>query len=360
MCRVIKDYGAVAEHGSKALKLQTIYGPNKEKVLALVSYKDGMSVNTYEFTNEEAKTLRELLAGYIGYEIEVVEQTEPEQTVEVIVEEEEEKPTSPFNDTVRTLTSLPANDVNFQTTLRKATTEDLEIAIHIMKTSKTGKHGTRIKFCEGRLNSLAKKKQIKEEEEKHATSTTVSNIEPLPFGGSATEIEAEEEKEEKPITPTKEAKILTFPTAEDKPAFIQLITEGNHTYEEVLEKMGKEREEFKDVDSQYVIDGLCELAKVDQNFRNNIMREDKSYGEFMVYMFEAARKGYCVKYGNVGWIDRDTGLGLAIEYYNNDTEKVEEEAKAKREAEAEKAAAERKEAKKNGKNIRKNKKRADA
>ena len=297
--KVLKDYGAVISRGSKELKLQVIQNTNKDKRLALVSYKDGMSTRVTDIT-EEAKELKRLLEDYLGYKTE-------KKTANIV----------PFNDTIRTLTSLPANDTNYHSTLKKATREEIELAIKTMKAS-DGKHATRIKYCESEL--AIKHREIKE----NKTST----IPPKPT----------EKKDDK--------KVITFPTEDKKPKTIPLKSNGNHTYEECVTKLDKEAEMFKDPDSQYVIEGLKELCKVDADFRNNVMQEDKTYGEFMEYMYKAAQNGYCVKYGNVGWIDRDTGLGLALDYYNADIKKMEAEEKKKRKAEADKK---KKEASKNGK-----------
>lgn len=271
MCKVIKDWGCVAEHGSKQLKLQTITNLQKEKRLALVSYKDGMSVNITDIT-VEAKELKRLLEEYLDYKT-------PEK--------------KPENKIVRVLTTVPCNDVNYKTALEQATIDDLTEAIKLMQNSSG--NTTRIKVCQTALNKLNK-------------ANTKSQ-------------KGSEKKEEK------KAKILTFPTEDKRPKVIVLVTEGTATYEECEAKLNAEAETFKDADSQYVIQGLLELCRVDQDFRNNVMRKDKSYGGFMEYMYKAAQKGYCVKYGNVGWVDRDTGLGLAIDYYNNDEKAVKEQEK---------------------------------
>lgn len=301
--KITKDYGAVAVHGSKELKLQK---EKDVKGISLVSYKDGMSVGSMQFTKTEAKELKNLLE--IGLEYKT---PEPEAEVET------------KSDIVNSLTTLPSTDLNYNTALFNATKEDLEKAIEIMK--KGGRNATRIKACENAIKRIEKSSEIKK------TNTVVK-----------------EKKEEK-------AKIVTFPTEDKKPKIIKLVTEGDRTYGECAVKLQKEAEQFKDSDSEYVITGLLELCKVDPDFRNNLMRKDKSYGGFMEYMFKAAKSGYCVKYGNVGWLDRDTALGLAIDYYNHDSEKAEAIEKKKREEESAKLKAEAEAKKKNGKTNRKKK-----
>ena len=91
MCKVIKDYGIVAEKGNKNLNLQTISNIKKEKRLALVSYRDGMSVNITDIT-VEARKLKELLEEYLDY-----------KTPEKVKEEVKWS-----KDIVRSLITLPA------------------------------------------------------------------------------------------------------------------------------------------------------------------------------------------------------------------------------------------------------------
>lgn len=301
MNKVIKDYGAVATHGSKELRLQVI---GKEKRLALVSYKDGMSMNVTDIT-DEVKELKRLLEGYLGYET-------PKAN----------------NNIVNTLTSLPAGDCNYQTALRDATKEELEKAIKWMEEN-GGKHATRIKMCQNALirmgNGTLRKAKAK--------------------------VEAATPKEE----PKKEkGKVIKFPSA--KPEIVKLETKGNNTYEECVEKLDKEAEKFTDTDSQYVIEGLKELCKVDGDFRNNVMRDDKTYGGFMEYMYNAAKDGYCIRYGNVGWLDRDSGLGLAIDYFNADLEAKKEKKTTTTKVKAE--TTKKKGVKSHGKNVGRKKSKA--
>lgn len=307
--KTIKVYGVVADHGSKQLKLQTIF-EDKKKKLVLVSYRDGMSVNVTDIT-EEAKELKRLLEEYLDYKT----------------------PNNIEDEVIHGLCHLPAGDCNYP--VDKANEEQLRQAIEIMKNS-DGKHATRIKACETALNRLNKANiEVNSAIIKLAAKSVLKS----PTAPIEDEIKEGSDND---------AKVIQFPTEDKRPRVVKLITEGNHTYEECEAKLDSEASMFKDADSQYVIEGLKELCKVDGDFRNNLMREDKTYGGFMEYMFKAAQDGYCVNYGNVGWIDRDTGLGLAIDYYNNDEEKqkaIEEEKKRLEKAKADKA----KEAKANGK-----------
>lgn len=125
--------------------------------------------------------------------------------------------------------------------------------------------------------------------------------------------EQEKEPEEK-----KSTNIIQFP--KQKPEIEKLVTEGNATYEDCEEKLNKEKEIFVDSDSQYVIDGLLELCKVDADFRNNVMLEDKNYQGALQYMMKMAQQGYAYKIANGYSMDRDMGLGFSIDYFNSKPE----------------------------------------
>lgn len=306
--KVLKDVGVVIKRDSRELKLQKIKNDNKEERLALVTYKDGMSVRVMDI-EEEYKELRRLLEDYLDYRV---------QKADVV----------PFSDTVRTLSSLPAMDMNFKSALESATAEEIQKAIEKMEADTKGKHATRIKACKSQLDRISGVgKQM-----------TMAEVMTPPT-------EDEEDDEDKPK--------YIYPSADKKPKIIPLVTEGKCTYEDCVTKFATDKEIFIDSNSLYIIDGLLELCKVDQQFRNNVMRKDKSYGGFMEYMFNAARNGYCITYGNVSWCDNDLSLGLAIDYFNADLEKMKEEEKKRREEEAKKRKAEadkkKKEANKNGK-----------
>lgn len=115
--------------------------------------------------------------------------------------------------------------------------------------------------------------------------------------------------------PKPKAKIVEFPTKE-RPKVEKAKTIGNATYEDCVAKLEAERKEFKDADSQYVIDGLLELCKVDADFRNNLMRKDKTYKGSFEYFSDMARNGYAIKYGSMSYLDNDIALSMAIDYFN--------------------------------------------
>jgi len=112
----------------------------------------------------------------------------------------------------------------------------------------------------------------------------------------------------------KETNVIQFP--KQKVDIEKAITEGNSTYEQCEEKINAELKKYVDADSQYVLNGVLELCKVDQDFRNNVMREDRHFGGALEYMMKMCRDGYGYKMGNCGFMDRDMGLGFTIDYFN--------------------------------------------
>lgn len=124
-------------------------------------------------------------------------------------------------------------------------------------------------------------------------------------------------KEEKP-----KKNVIEFP--KPKKDIEKMVTDGHATYAECIAKIEGFKAIYKDADSQYVLDGVLELCKVDKDFRNNVMREDKDYEGALDYMADMCQKGYAYRKGsNYAFIDRDTGLGFAIDYFNLDPKSLE-------------------------------------
>lgn len=332
MCKVLKDYGVVADHGSKVLKLQLIKDIG-EDTLSLVSYKDGMSVANRNLSKEDAAKLFVLLSTYLDYKPIVKEKTDDNPA---LVEYIKEEPTG----ILHSLTTLPSGDINYQTALKKASVDEIATAINLMEES-GGRHQTRIKVCEAEL--AKKEKDYIPKKRGRKPKTTVE-----------TETKSEVKEEE-----TSKEKVLVFPTEDKKPKIISLPqTNEEKTYGECVVKIQKAEEKYKeDSESIYVLEGLRELCKVDQDFRNNFMREDKTYDGFWDYMYDAARNGYCTHYEGDrtrGNLDKDKALGLAIDYFNADIEQMKAEEKKKADANKKKGAS------KNGKNVGKKKGRTTA
>jgi len=190
---------------------------------------------------------------------------------------------------VHSLSHLPAMDGNYTGVLNKATKEQLEKAIEIMEKS-GGEHKTRIKRCRDKLKSLEK-------------------------GNTARKTKAESEKP-KTEEPKKKALIIQFPTKKPEIETLEPTNEG-HTYEECEAKLNKEREIFKDADSKFVIDGLLAKCKEDADFRDNVMREDKTYAGSFEYFFDLARQGFAIKVNNnAAYLDNEMALEYAINYFN--------------------------------------------
>ncbi len=140
--------------------------------------------------------------------------------------------------------------------------------------------------------------------------------------GRPAKVKAEEPKKvEEPVSEEKEdrSNIIRFPKV--KPEIEKVVTKGNASYKDCETKINKDRAIFKDSDSQYVFDGLLELCKVDGDFRNNLMREDKNFSGAMLYMRDMCQKGYgyLSDNGQSGWLDRDSGLALTIDYFNSES-----------------------------------------
>ena len=137
----------------------------------------------------------------------------------------------------------------------------------------------------------------------------------------------EEEEDGAEIAPTTQTNMVQFPG--EKPKIIELPkTDGKATVLECREKLNKEREIYKDGDSKYVIDKLLDLCDKSQDFRNNVMREEKSYAGGFKYMTEQVRNGYCLKVDNGAWyLDNELAFALFVDYFNMDEEAMEEEKK---------------------------------
>lgn len=113
--------------------------------------------------------------------------------------------------------------------------------------------------------------------------------------------------------PKQSGTIIKFPSK--KPTLEKAATTGNASYDDCAKKMNAERVHFKGNDNDYVINGVLEYCEVDAVFRNNLMRDSRTYAGFMEYMSKCASDGYCYRNGNVGTMDNDMALGLAIDYY---------------------------------------------
>lgn len=327
-CKIIKDYGLIAKHGDVELRLRLVSWYGNEPKLDLRAWINNFGKGGMVLTKEQLANLKKLISDnselinsygsekdeeiseYVEASQQITKELNknnsksleqmveaqaekpkkkrgrpPKEKVEEVVEESAENDIN--NDVVEKLATLSVSDPEYMKTIAHAKPEEIDLAIKIMN---------------------SKKKVAK----------TVAKAETKGKRGRKA-------KESKPDE--KKADVIQFP--KPKPELEhKLVTDGKATYEECEARINKEREMFKDSDSEYVFVGLLELAKVDQDFRNNLMREDKSFTGAMEYMMKQVQAGYGYKKGQMGWCDKDLGLGFAIDYYNTD-----ESAKTKGKAE---------------------------
>ena len=137
----------------------------------------------------------------------------------------------------------------------------------------------------------------------------------------------DEEEEEVVAENETPSNVVEFP--KEKPQIIALPkSDGKATVLECHAKLNAEREIYKDADSQYVIEKLLDLCDKSQDFRNNVMRPEKSYAGGFKYMAEQVRKGYCLKVNDgVQYLDNELAYALFVDYFNMDESAMEEERK---------------------------------
>lgn len=203
---------------------------------------------------------------------------------------------------VDSLCSLPAGDANYTSALNQATKAQLQLAVQIMKMNEDGHHQTRIDACEKKIKSFKEEKNTKKAEQK---------VNPKPSKATTTKTVSKA----KPVKKEPE-KIVEFPGA--KPKIKPLAkSEEHHTYEECEQKILGETKTFTDDDNQYVIKGILDKCKEDEDFRNNVCLKEKSYIGFLEYMIKAAAEGYCIMLGKTkGMLSKEKALDLAFDYYN--------------------------------------------
>ena len=177
----------------------------------------------------------------------------------------------------------------------------------------------RLEFAKSIMNektyeqiSLFNMDEVKEEPKK---KTTPKKAEPKKAETKKSEVKPKtEQKEEKPKI-QKSNNIIEL--AKARPDIkVRMDLSESHTIEECIEKINKEKEIFKDSDSTFVLDGILEMCKVNPNFRNNFMREEKTFTGAFQYFMDLARKGYAHKFNNVAYMDNNLALGFAMDYYN--------------------------------------------
>lgn len=128
------------------------------------------------------------------------------------------------------------------------------------------------------------------------------------------EPQAEEEPKEKPKA-TKKVTKVEKPKAEEKP-IEKAKTNTNYTYKDCEKKLDKLFEKVaKYPNFEYVLTGLKELARVDNEFIQNAMRESRTFSGMMGYAKNGSKK-YCEVVEGGTCITDDQMLELCIEYFS--------------------------------------------
>lgn len=261
-------------------------------------WKDGSDLNNgLTFLPVEKEKLKEILANPLDEELEVEQPKAEEKPNEEVEPKTEEKPKTEeqskvneeFN-VIDILVTVPESDINFKTALEKASMTQVNLAIIRLKARK-GNHKTKLKI----LNDKLKKKNI-----------TVPSSESKPKTVSDTKTAAAKPKDVKKLDESKRIKLEPYQAT------------GNHTYEECEKKLTTD---YEDEDSLYCIEKLRELCKENADFRNNVMREDRSFEGAFEYMSKCAKNGYCYKRGNASYIPREVGFKLMVDYFNGKEKK---------------------------------------
>lgn len=267
--------GTVPQNGNFEIRvLKTKWG------YVIGSYNGNYSFKNVTLSADEIRRLREIIP---AKKAEKVVPMPKKAVANKIAETTIEKPDDKV---VKGLTTLPANDASYP---KKATREQLLEAIRVMEADTKGRHKTRIAKCKSML----------------AKSQETAKTEPI------TVIKKEDEE-----------KVIQFPKKDTEVIKKLQPTGEHHTYEETEEKLNAERKMFEgDPASSWVIDGLLELCKVDEDFRNNVMRPEKTYTGAFKYFAKKAEQGFCTRVGNVGVMSSETALKYAIDYFNLDEEK---------------------------------------
>ncbi len=267
-------------------------------------WKDGNDLNNgLTFLPVEKEKLKEILANPLDEELEEVEpmieeqpKTEEKPKIEEKpIEEEEVKPKAneEFN-VIDILVTVPESDINFKTALEKASMTQVNLAIIRLKARK-GNHKTKLKI----LNDKLKKKNLTAPNNE-SKAKTVSSSKPMSKTVSETKTKPKS-KDIKKLDESKRIKLEPYQAT------------GNHTYEECEKKLTTD---YEDEDSKYCIEKLRELCKENADFRNNVMREDRSFEGAFEYMFKCARNGYCYKRVGSSYVPRELGFKLMVDYFN--------------------------------------------
>ena len=319
-------YGTIPQTAGYEIVVQlTKYG------FDIRSFKGNYGVKGISMTASEMMEFVRILASELGGDSadepknapKQMSTTTPAATPKLAELKEKYSPKSDDEKIIHSLTNIPVNDGSYP--LNKATVEQLREAISLMEAKPNG-NKTRLTRCKAKLKQLEKKSTAEvvatETVATTETSTDEATTEVVDTEVVATKATTTEEVKSEPSASS--ASIIVFPK-KDTTTITKLTPTGeNHEFAEAEAKLNAERESFRgDRDSNYVIDGILELCKADQEFLDNVMRPEKSYVGAFQYFANKARQGYCMKVGNVSVMDADTALRYAIDYFNSDEQKKE-------------------------------------
>lgn len=329
-------YGTIPQTAGYEIVVQlTKYG------FDIRSFKGNYGIKGISMTASEMMEFVNILTGELGGDSadepknapKQMSTTTPATTPKLAELKEKYSPKSEDEKIIHSLTNIPVNDSNYP--LNKATVEQLREAISLMEAKPDG-NKTRLTRCKAKLKQLEKKSAVEVAAAEITTAEVVTNevaTEDTTTEDITTEVTTEESTESTTEADTKKsapsASIIVFPKR-DTTTIIKLApSEIHHTFAEAEAKLNAERESFRgDRDSNYVIDGILEACRTDQEFLDNVMRPEKSYVGAFQYFANKARQGYCMKVGNVSVMDADTALRYAIDYFNCDENAKKESSKS--------------------------------
>lgn len=129
------------------------------------------------------------------------------------------------------------------------------------------------------------------------------------------EKKAEPKKADAPGPTEPKDNIVVFPT-KGRPSVRTAITSGSATYKDCEKKLLASKKDFCDSENMGIIEALLKRCEIDGNFRNNVMRTDRTYKGAFDYIIFMAQNGYAYTYGKTTFLDTELSLAFAIDYFN--------------------------------------------
>lgn len=302
-----KVFGTIKQTNKIELRVQTVQWAGSERY-DIRSYNGNYGIKGVTLSKDEMLKLKDILEKLFDGEAEEAVEVKEVSTPAVAILPQNKQ--TDDEKVIHALTSIPVNDGNYP--LNTATIEQLQKAIKYMEENPDGQK-TRLARCKGRLHKL----ESKEIKPLLAKTKVLKSKKVVPIKA------AEDVKDNEPPVEEQKAPIIKFPK-KDETQIVKLPKSDKHyTYEDVKEKLDKERRVFKgDRDSEYVIDGILEACVSDQDLLDNVMRPEKSYVGAFQYFARKAKEGHCIMIGNnCGIMDADTALKYALDYFNSEDPK---------------------------------------